>query len=119
MLDVNYVLEQQGSEAPLQMEETVKTVTHPIGLPLEFIFLSRSSLAHHNEGSRHGFPPRRPGFKAGSGHVGFCDGQKWRWGRFSPRTSVSPANLHSICSPQSSSLSPEAGTIGQLWPQCQ
>jgi hypothetical protein len=30
-------------------------------------------------------------------HVGFCDGQKWRWGRFSPRrTSVSPANLHSI-----------------------
>jgi hypothetical protein len=23
-------------------------------------------------------------------------GQKWRWGRFSPRTSVSPANLHSI-----------------------
>jgi hypothetical protein len=41
--------------------------------------------------------PRRPGFKPGSGHVGFCDGQKWRWGRFSPRTSVSPANLHSIC----------------------
>jgi hypothetical protein len=28
--------------------------------------------------------------------VGFFDGQKWRWGRFSPRTSVSPANLHSI-----------------------
>jgi hypothetical protein len=28
--------------------------------------------------------------------VGFCDGQKWRWGRFSPRTSFSPANLHSI-----------------------
>jgi hypothetical protein len=27
----------------------------------------------------------------------FCDGQKWRWGRFSPRSSVSPANLHSIC----------------------
>jgi hypothetical protein len=22
---------------------------------------------------------------------------KWRWGRFSQRTSVSPANLHSIC----------------------
>jgi hypothetical protein len=35
--------------------------------------------------------------KPGSGHVGFCDGQKWRWGRFPPRTSVSPANLHSIC----------------------
>jgi hypothetical protein len=42
-----------------------------------------------------GFPPRRPGFKPGSVHVGFCDGQKWRWGRFSPSTSVSPANLHS------------------------
>jgi hypothetical protein len=27
--------------------------------------------------------------------VGFCDGEKWRWGKFSPRTSVSPANLHS------------------------
>jgi hypothetical protein len=44
-----------------------------------------------------GFPPRRPEFKLGSGHVKFCDGQKWRWGRFSPRTSVSPVNLHSIC----------------------
>jgi hypothetical protein len=32
-----------------------------------------------------------------AGHVGFCDGQKWRWGRFSPRTSVSPVNVHSIC----------------------
>jgi hypothetical protein len=60
-----------------------------------------------------------PGFETGPRHVGFCDGQKWRWGRFSARTSVSPANLHSICSPQSSSLSPEAGTIGQEWPQCQ
>jgi hypothetical protein len=49
-----------------------------------------------------------------------CDGQKWRWGRFSPRTSVSPANLYiPSTSPQSSSLSPEAGTIGQEWPQCQ
>jgi hypothetical protein len=38
-----------------------------------------------------GFPPRRPGYKPGSGHVRFCDGQKWRWGRSSPRTSVSPA----------------------------
>jgi hypothetical protein len=44
-----------------------------------------------------GFPPRRPGFKPRSGHVGFCDGQKWCWDRFSPRTSVSSANLHSIC----------------------
>jgi hypothetical protein len=25
-----------------------------------------------------GFPPRRPGFKPGSGHVGFCDRQRWR-----------------------------------------
>jgi hypothetical protein len=31
--------------------------------------------------------PRRPGFKPGSVHLEFCDGQKWRWGRFSPRTS--------------------------------
>jgi hypothetical protein len=38
-----------------------------------------------------------PGLKPGSGHVGFCDGQNWCWGRFSPRTSVSPANLHSSC----------------------
>jgi hypothetical protein len=145
-----------------------------------------------------GFPPRRPGLKPGSGHVRFCDGLKWRWGRFSPRISVSPANIQSIyfstiiftitrgwhnrpgvaavpiasqpppphkqnwrshrggpssnpglvmwdfvmdksgagavflrelrfplpiyipsTSPQSSSLSPEAGTIGQEWPQCQ
>jgi hypothetical protein len=44
-----------------------------------------------------GFPLRQPGFKPRSGHVGFCDGQKWRWGRFSPRTSVSLANLHFIC----------------------
>jgi hypothetical protein len=36
-------------------------------------------------------------FKPGSGHVEFCDGQKWRWGRFSPRTSVFPANPHSTC----------------------
>jgi hypothetical protein len=42
-------------------------------------------------------PPRRPAFKPGSGQVGFCDGQKWRCCRFSPRTSVSPANLHYIC----------------------
>jgi hypothetical protein len=26
---------------------------------------------------------------------GTCDGQKWHWGRFSPSTSVSPANSHS------------------------
>jgi hypothetical protein len=44
-----------------------------------------------------GFPPLRPGFKPGSGHKGFCDGQKWRWCRFSPRNSVFRANVHSIC----------------------
>jgi hypothetical protein len=42
-------------------------------------------------------PTMRPTFKPGSDHVGFCDGQKWRWGRFSPRASVSHANLHSVC----------------------
>jgi hypothetical protein len=53
---------------------------------------------HHSSGGLvAGFPPRWPRFKPGSGHVGFCDGQKWRWGRFSPRTSVSPVNLYSIC----------------------
>jgi hypothetical protein len=39
--------------------------------------------------------------------------------QFSPRTSVSPAIYIPSASPQSSSLSPEAGTIGQEWPQCQ
>jgi hypothetical protein len=41
-----------------------------------------------------GFPPRRPGFKPGSSQVGFVVA-KWRWGRFSPSTSVSLSNLHS------------------------
>jgi hypothetical protein len=41
-----------------------------------------------------GFPPRRPGFKPGSSHVGFVV-EKWRWGRFSPSISVSSANLYS------------------------
>jgi hypothetical protein len=43
------------------------------------------------------FPPWRPGFNPGSRKVGFCGGQKWRWGRSPPTTSISPANLHSIC----------------------
>jgi hypothetical protein len=38
--------------------------------------------------------PRRPGFNPSSGHVGFAV-IKWHWGRFSPSTSVSPANSHS------------------------
>jgi hypothetical protein len=46
-----------------------------------------------NSGRRCGKPATN---RLSYGHVGFCDGQKWRWGRFSPRTSVSPANLHSI-----------------------
>jgi hypothetical protein len=29
--------------------------------------------------------------------MGFCDGERWRWCRFSPRTAVSPAKLYSIC----------------------
>jgi hypothetical protein len=44
-----------------------------------------------------GFPTAAARVQTRSGHVGFCDGQKWRWRRFSPRTAVSPANLHSIC----------------------
>jgi hypothetical protein len=60
--------------------------------------LSKMGRAISQAVSRRLYPPRRPGFKPGSGHVRFCDGQKWRWGRFSPRrTSVSSANLHSIC----------------------
>jgi hypothetical protein len=43
------------------------------------------------------FPPRRPRFKPGSGHVGFLWWTKVALGQvFSPRTSVAPANLHSI-----------------------
>jgi hypothetical protein len=42
--------------------------------------------------------------------------KKWRWGRFSPRTSVSPTNLHLPNSP--SSQSPGARAIGQKWPTC-
>jgi hypothetical protein len=41
-----------------------------------------------------GFPLWQPGFKPGSSHVGFVV-DKWRWGRFSQSTSISPANLHS------------------------
>jgi hypothetical protein len=41
-----------------------------------------------------GFPRRRPGFEPGSGHMDLW-WTKWRWGRFSPSISVSPANFHS------------------------
>jgi hypothetical protein len=41
-----------------------------------------------------GFPLRRPGLEPGLGHVGFVV-DKWNWGRFSPSTSVFPANSHS------------------------
>jgi hypothetical protein len=37
-------------------------------------FISRQG----QDGLVAGFPPRRPGFIPGAGHVGFCDGQKWR-----------------------------------------
>jgi hypothetical protein len=52
-------------------------------------------------------------------HVGFCDGQKWRWGKLYPRTSVSSANLHSICFSTIIFTITRGGTIGQEWPQCQ
>jgi hypothetical protein len=52
MLDDHYMLE-QGSEAPLQWRKSCKDVTQPTGLTLEFIFLSTSCIAHHNEGSCH------------------------------------------------------------------
>jgi hypothetical protein len=50
---------------------------------------------------------------AAAGHLGFCDGQKWRGGMF-PLPIYIPS-----ASPQSSSLSTEAGTIRQEWLQCQ
>jgi hypothetical protein len=43
---------------------------------------------------------------------------KWRWGRFSLSTSVSPANLHSTkLLHNHSHLSSGVCTIGQKWPQ--
>jgi hypothetical protein len=41
-----------------------------------------------------GFPPRRPGFESGSGKWNLW-WTKWRWGRFPPSASVSPANINS------------------------
>jgi hypothetical protein len=41
-----------------------------------------------------GFPLRQSGFEPGSGKWDLW-WTKWRWGRFSPSTSVSPTNLHS------------------------
>jgi hypothetical protein len=41
-----------------------------------------------------GFPPRRPGSIPGLVKWDLW-WTKWRWGRFSSSTSVSPANLHS------------------------
>jgi hypothetical protein len=38
----------------------------------------------------------------------------WRWGRFSPSTSVSPTNSHTTNCFLTHHLSSEAGTIGQL-----
>jgi hypothetical protein len=55
----------------------------------------------------------------GSGHVGFCDEQNWRWGRFSPRTSGSPAHLHSICFSTIIFTITRGWHISQEWPQCQ
>jgi hypothetical protein len=65
-----------------------------------------------------GFPPRRSGIRARVWSCGILWWTKWRWGRFSPRTSVSPANLHSTnCSKNHPHLSSGVCTIGQKWPQ--
>jgi hypothetical protein len=56
--------------------------------------MPRHSSGGESPASHRGGSGSNPGL---SGHVGFCDGQKWRWDRFSARTSVSPANLHPIC----------------------
>jgi hypothetical protein len=45
---------------------------------------------------------------------------RWHWGRFSPSTSVSPANFHSTnFSKNHPHLSSGVCTIGQKWPQYQ
>jgi hypothetical protein len=84
---------------PKQTQQAVNMVCFLDSLCLCFTELTaRGQAAPELRRLVSGFPPWRPGFKSGSGHVGFCDGRKWGWGRFSPRTSVvSPANLHSIC----------------------
>jgi hypothetical protein len=60
-----------------------------------------------------GFLQRRPGFEAGSGHVGF-EMDKVALGQLSPSTSVSPAgsSFHQLLHSHHH-LSSEAGTIGQ------
>jgi hypothetical protein len=51
-----------------------------------------------------GFPPRRPGFELGSGHVDLW-WTKWHWGRFSPSTSVPlPILIPPIAQQSSSSI---------------
>jgi hypothetical protein len=73
--------------------------------------LPQPHFVHHKfHMTRPGFESGPPRLEAGSSHVGFCDGQKWRWSRFSPRTSVPPANLHSI------SFSTIICTITRSWP---
>jgi hypothetical protein len=65
------------------------------------------------------FPTRRPGFKPWSGHVEFCDEQKCAGEGFLRELWFSLPIYIPSAIPQSSSLSPKAGTIGQEWPQCQ
>jgi hypothetical protein len=61
-----------------------------------------------------GLSPRRPGFAPGSIHVGFVV-DKVALGRFSPSTSVSPANIyHSTIAPYSSITAPWG--VRLLWP---
>jgi hypothetical protein len=64
-------------------------------------------------------PPRRPGFKLGSGMWDFVM-DKIGVGAGFLRELRFPLPIYIPCaSPQSSSLSPESGTIGQEWPQSQ
>jgi hypothetical protein len=78
----------------IRTSHTSRQVAPPSAFPWTEVLvenLPQCRFVHQN-------PHVLPGSEPGSGHVGFCDEQKWRWGRFSPRTSVvSPSNLHSIC----------------------
>jgi hypothetical protein len=66
-----------------------------------------------------GFPPRRSGFKPGSGNKGFLLDKSGAGAGFLREFRFPLPIYIPSASPQSSLLSPEVGTIGQEWPQCQ
>jgi hypothetical protein len=68
---------------PICGYELANALTHRLYLPEKKESINRqlhniqfSTYSTFTKNIVAGFPPRRPGFKPGSGHVGFCDGQK-------------------------------------------